>query len=247
MKHLKYFENANIEQEISDIQPGQTWKSSDNNKFVTIIKILNNQIYIQEHNNESGMLGIRYVNKDDFLNSFKLVQDTYDDVKLNFNSYVYNDKDNSIIACYFITNEDDKHIEVMNVSEYPNKTIRGGDGAVAFSIGIEYTKLPKSQISKKEDENRKGFFYIKMPYWLYKKNLKTLKIMRINTDLKRLHLKSNDLITMVDELQDPNLFEYFKNCYFDYKTSNRLIKYYRDTAIRMAKDKKAYLDSIDKI
>jgi hypothetical protein len=243
MKYLKYFENINTDQN-KNIEVGQTWKSLEDSNIYTITNIRDNIVYIHAFDKaKSNKLSF---NLDKFIDLFELVENAYDGINLDFNKLLYQE-DGSIIGCYFITKEDEKTIEIMNILEYPSDKTVFMDSAKPFKIDIKNTKLPKSQITiLKEDEYRNGFFYIKIPYWLYKKDLDNLKIKRISTELKRLSLKVNDIFKLNDKLVDNNLESYFKNAYFDDKTSKKLIPYYRDYYINKSKQRKEYKDSFFK-
>ncbi len=81
-------------------------------------------------------------------------------------------EDKTIIGAYYITKESDKSIEVLNLQEKASSTGLYMDGANPYIITtIGRVTLPTSQISIIGPvEDREGFFYIKMPYWLYKKS-----------------------------------------------------------------------------
>ena len=84
------------------------------------------------------------------------------------------------------------------------------DGAESYNIDIHFSKLPKSQIEILGDvPGKEGFVFIKIPYWLYKKNPKDLSIRRY-TKLKRLSISrpqvNKDFLKL---LNDPNVERYF--------------------------------------
>lgn len=238
MKYLKYFENINTDNidntENHIIKIDQTWKSLKDSRIVTVIRVDNEQNKVSIYSYDNSKTDKRtMMNIKDFLESYELIENIFNDIELKFKSSIYLE-DRSIVGCYFITKEEAKFIEILNVLEYREEGSIYQDEAIPFTIDIKKTKLPKSQIEiLKEDEHRKGFFYIKIPYWLYKKNSEELKIKRIGTDLKRLSMKSNDMIKLADDLQDPDVIKYFKNGYFDNKTSTNLIQYYKDNSIRL--------------
>ncbi len=241
MKYLKYFENVDLEK----VKPeaGQTWRSKKDGTMFSVLGIKNNNVNI--HSFGAANLSRTSVSIDEFIERFELVKNLYDGIILDFNKSLYQE-DKSIIGCYFITKDDEKMLNVLNVLETRIETSLGMDNAIPFKIQVKNAKLPKSQIEiLKEDEIHKGFFYIKIPYWLYKKNSEDLKIKRIDNDLKRLSLKTGDLYQIVDQLQDPNLEDYFKNAYLDAKTSTRLIKYYRELSLRISKEREERIKSLN--
>lgn len=84
--------------------------------------------------------------------------------------YIMEDK--SIIGAYFITKRSDKSIEILNLQEKISRTGLYMDGADPYTITtVGRVSLPTSQITIIGPvEDREGFFYIKMPYWIYKKS-----------------------------------------------------------------------------
>ena len=97
----------------------------------------------------------------------------------DFYKNVYNPEDKSIIGAYTIYDETDKMVELLNVKE----TLTGKgfymDGADPYNIKIHKVKLPKSQIEILGPvEGKEGFQYIKIPYWLFKKQSDDLTVKR---------------------------------------------------------------------
>lgn len=81
-------------------------------------------------------------------------------------------KDKTIVGAYFITKRNEKSIEVLNLREQPNHLATYMDNATPYTIKMpSRCILPTSQIKiLKEVEGREGFFFIQIPYWLYKKD-----------------------------------------------------------------------------
>ena len=132
------------------------------------------------------------------------------DLTPDFNKSVYNPDDKSIIAAYMITNDLPNMIEVLNIQENLDNSGLFMDGAESYNIDIHFSKLPKSQIEILGDvPGKEGFVFIKIPYWLYKKNPKDLSIRRY-TKLKRLSISrpqvNKDFLKL---LNDPNVEKYF--------------------------------------
>lgn len=132
------------------------------------------------------------------------------DLTPDFNKSVYNPDDKSIIAAYMITNDLPNMIEVLNIQENLDNSGLFMDGAESYNIDIHFSKLPKSQIEILGDvPGKEGFVFIKIPYWLYKKNPKDLSIRRY-TKLKRLSISrpqvNKDFLKL---LNDPNVERYF--------------------------------------
>jgi len=123
--------------------------------------------------------------------------------KPNFYKSTFNSEDKSFTAAYKIVDDSsDKVIEVLNVQE--NEIGRMFfDKKESYIISIYKVRLPKSQIEiLEEDTGFKGFKFIKIPYWLVKKEPQQYKIKRLNKK-KRLANKYNypedDLRNKVDD------------------------------------------------
>lgn len=127
-----------------------------------------------------------------------------------FNKSTYNSDDKSIIGAYMITGETDKMIEVMNIKENGNEDSTFMDNAKPYFISIYKTNLPKSQIEiLKPVEGKEKFFYIKLPYWLYKKLSTELEIRRVEGK-KRLDInyrQSRDK-DFLKKINDPDVVAY---------------------------------------
>ena len=109
----------------------------------------------------------------------------------DFYKNVYNPDDKSIIGAYTIYDETDKMIELLNVKEILTGKGIYMDGADPYNIKIHKVKLPKSQIEILGPvEGREGFKYIKIPYWLFKKQSDDLSIKRYPR-LKRITFSYN--------------------------------------------------------
>lgn len=132
------------------------------------------------------------------------------DLTPDFNKSVYNPEDKSIVAAYMITNELPNMIEILNIQENLDNSGLFMDGAESYNIDVHFSKLPKSQIEILGDvPGKEGFVFIKIPYWLYKKNPKDLSIRRY-AKLKRLSISrpqvNKDFLKL---LNDPNVERYF--------------------------------------
>jgi hypothetical protein len=109
----------------------------------------------------------------------------------DFYKSVYNPEDKSIIAAYTIYDETDKMIELLNVKEFFTGKGVYMDGADPYNIKTHKVKLPKSQIEIIGPvEGKEGFQYIKIPYWLFKKQSDDLSIKRY-PKLKRITFSNN--------------------------------------------------------
>jgi hypothetical protein len=128
----------------------------------------------------------------------------------DFNKLVYNPNDKTVIGAYFVTNENDKIVEVINLIEIKNDSVFF-DGHTSYSFNPNKVKLPKSQIEIIGDvEGKNGFKYIKIPYWLVKKSEGKLNIKRIDGNKKFSLNKSQGNKGYLEKLNDPNIDKILK-------------------------------------
>ena len=128
----------------------------------------------------------------------------------DFNQSVYIPEDKSIIGAYMIVGETEKMIEVLNIQEQLDNTGLFMDGAESYNIHIYFSKLPKSQIEILGPvEGKEGFVFIKIPYWLFKKDSKSLSIKRY-TGKKRLSITRGQVYgDFLKTLNNPDVERYF--------------------------------------
>ena len=128
----------------------------------------------------------------------------------DFYRTVYNPEDKSITGAYMITGEDENTIEVMNIKEMIRENRIYMDNAKEYSLNIQKFNLPKSQVEVLgKDEQMEGFNYIKIPYWLYKKMIDQLEVIRIK-DKKRpdVPLYQTKNKSFIKKLSDPDVLKY---------------------------------------
>jgi tmRNA-binding protein len=128
----------------------------------------------------------------------------------DFYKTVYNPEDKSITGAYMITGEDDNSIQVMNIKEMIRENRIYMDNAKEYNLNIQKFDLPKSQIQVLgEDEDMQGFHYIKIPYWLYKKMIDQLEIVRVKgkkrPDVTYSQSRNNNFLM---KLNDPDVIKY---------------------------------------
>lgn len=138
-----------------------------------------------------------------------LNEETEPNSDYDFNKTIYVPEDKSVVGAYMITNENENSIEVLNIKELPDGKIYF-DNSISYAISIQKVKLPKSQIKiVKEIEGKPGFYFIKIPYWLYKKNEDELKVSRIN---RKRRVNIPDRLTknteFIKKLSDPKVIDY---------------------------------------
>jgi hypothetical protein len=157
----------------------------------------------------------------------KLFINEQEDLTPDFNKTVYNPDDKSVIGAYMIVGETEKMIEVLNIHEQLDNAGLFMDGAESYNIHIFFNKLPKSQIEILGPvEGKEGFVYIKIPYWLYKKNVEGLGIKR-SLVKKRLSIARSQVYgDYLKLINDPNVEKYFFEVDKD-ESSRQRFKFYQ--------------------
>lgn len=132
------------------------------------------------------------------------------DTTPDFNKLVYLPEEKAMIGAYMITKDLPNMIEVLNIKEFLDNSGLFMDGAESYNIYIHFSKLPKSQIEILGPvEGKEGFVYIKIPYWLYKKNVEGLGIKR-SLVKKRLSIARSQVYgDYLKLINDPNVERYF--------------------------------------
>jgi hypothetical protein len=98
----------------------------------------------------------------------------------DFNKTTYVPDDKSIVGAYMITGEDNNSIQVLNIKEMVRENSIFMDNAQPYNLNVQQFNLPKSQVTVLgEVEGVEGFNYIKIPYFLYKKMIDQLEIVRL--------------------------------------------------------------------
>lgn len=98
----------------------------------------------------------------------------------DFNKTTYIPEDKSIVGAYMITGEDDNSIQILNIKEMIRENSIFMDNAQPYYLNVQEFNLPKSQATILGDvEGMEGFNYIKIPYFLYKKMIDQLEIVRL--------------------------------------------------------------------
>ena len=130
---------------------------------------------------------------------------------LSYYKSLYLPEDKSFIGSYIISDESQSNtIEIINIVEVEYRDRVFMDKAKPFNIEIHKIKLPKSQIEIIGNvEGYEPFKYIKLPYWLYKKNKDVLKIQKITGKKRFSPNKNNDRPEFIQKLQDKHIEDYF--------------------------------------
>jgi hypothetical protein len=98
----------------------------------------------------------------------------------DFNKTTYVPEDKSIVGAYMITGEDDNSIQILNIKEMARENSIFMDNAQPYYLNVQEFNLPKSQITVLDEvKDMEGFNYIKIPYFLYKKMIDQLEIIRL--------------------------------------------------------------------
>lgn len=98
----------------------------------------------------------------------------------DFNKTTYIPEDKSIVGAYMITAEDDNSIQILNIKEVIRENSIFMDNAQPYYLNVQEFNLPKSQVTVLDEvKDMAGFNYVKIPYFLYKKMIDQLEIVRL--------------------------------------------------------------------
>jgi hypothetical protein len=191
--------------------------------------------YVNDNDSSNKIQG----NIVDFIKEFEEVKDNvketksemYKDIELDFNKSIFVPVENVILAAYMIVKDNDNSIEVLNIKEFANQNSSFWDEATPYSVTFHRVTLPKSQITILSDvEGKKGFSYIRIPYWLYKKSSEDLTVKRVvGTFKKTKRLDIRDAVNNKDimiNFKDPYVQNYFKSTDVDERT-HQLLNIYK--------------------
>lgn len=130
---------------------------------------------------------------------------------LSYYKSLYLPEEKSFIGSYIVTDDTQSNtIEIINIIENEFEGRMFVDGVKPFNIEIHKIKLPKSQVEIIGDvEDNEPFKYVKLPYWLYKKNKDVLRIQKIEGEKRFVPNKSNDRPDFTQKLQDKHIADYF--------------------------------------
>jgi hypothetical protein len=150
------------------------------------------------------------------------------DTTPDFNKLVYIPEEKVMVGAYMVTGDNGKMIEVLNIKEFLDNSGLFMDGAESYNIYIYFSKLPKSQIQMLGPvEGKEGFEFIKIPYWLYKKNVEELSIKR-SLVKKRLSIARSQVYgDYLKLINDPNVEKYFFEVDKDESSRQRFKSYQR--------------------
>jgi hypothetical protein len=110
-----------------------------------------------------------------------------------FVSKIYNPEDKTIKAWYYLKNQTQSQVTLLNVQEKKNEDRVWASGAIDYKLYVKEVRLPKSQIEILEgNDDKEGYFLFKIPYWLFKKN-DDLDIFRVSGQ-KKFSMLPNDVL-----------------------------------------------------
>lgn len=132
-------------------------------------------------------------------------------LNLSYYKSLYLPEEKSFIGSYIVSDDSQLNtIEIINIIENEFDGRMFVDGSRPFTIEIHKIKLPKSQVEIIGDvEGNEPFKYVKLPYWLYKKNKDVLRIQKIEGEKRFAPNKSNDRPDFIQKLQDKHIEDYF--------------------------------------
>ena len=119
----------------------------------------------------------------------------------------YKPENKSVLASYYLLDENDKTYKVLNPIEIENKNQVWADGKLVYYIKMPVIILPKSQVYKLGPEsNHEGYFKFQIPYWLFKKQ-EDLKIQKLNQTKKFSAKNDSDFVKSYDIYDYRTAFE----------------------------------------
>jgi hypothetical protein len=112
---------------------------------------------------------------------FKSIENPEQSITYDFLDSNYNSVDKSVVCAYMIVDQTEDYVKVLNLIEKNTEppSVKFFDGATGYTFYINYVTIPTSQIEIiGPAQDKPGFTFIRIPYWLYKNN-PGLKIQRI--------------------------------------------------------------------
>jgi hypothetical protein len=164
-----------------------------------------------------------------YLKTFENMINQYD-----FNKCIYIADDKSIVGPYMIIDENENFISLLNIKERVRDYHLFMDNAQSYDITIHRISLPKTNIEVVGDViGKEGFKYIKLPYWLYKKNINDLEVKRIKGTWdgvkykKRLDIPVDKLLNsdFINNFKDDNVINYIRQTNDDNRTNYLITNY----------------------
>lgn len=89
----------------------------------------------------------------------------------NFYKKIYKADDKTLEAWYYLKSQTQTEITILNVQEkeIPGRVWASGD--IDYRLSIKEIILPVKHVSiLLHDQDNLGYYYLKIPYWLFKKN-----------------------------------------------------------------------------
>jgi hypothetical protein len=128
----------------------------------------------------------------------------------DFYKSTYLEDEKSIVAAYYISEMNDNSITIINLQENEMEDRISMLGHRIYWLNPATIKIPLSQIQILSDVvGKKNYKFIKMPYWLYKRN-KGFEIKRLKGDKIMSFIKSQINKEFLNKLNDVNVKDCFK-------------------------------------
>ena len=129
--------------------------------------------------------------------------------QFDFYKTTYIAEEKAVIGAYYIREEYERSLIVLNIQENLFEDRIMGDGSKVYWISPHMVRLPISQIEILSDvPNKENFKYIKIPYWLFKKN-SGLEIKRIEGKKMVSFTRGQINKSFVDKIDDTEVRKYF--------------------------------------
>jgi len=132
----------------------------------------------------------------------------------DFNFTEYEPETKSIVGAYYIADDFPKQITVLNGQEVVDeRSVKYTGGIEPINFYVNTVKLPKSQIEILDQvEGKDDFYFIRIPYWLFKKFGKDLQVSRvkgpkrvINFTAYNNHRYKDDILNYVNQTIDDEI------------------------------------------
>jgi len=150
---------------------------------------------------------LRKFNESEDFDFFSSIQSDEKFKKMNYFDVNYDAASKSVTCAYFLLEDNNKTIKVLNLVEIADQKGIFADKRVPYTFNPFKVDLPKSQIEILDEvDDMPGFRWIRLPYWLYKKN-ESLKINRLS-GLKRFTNSGNLNRDLKPEMIDDDVIKY---------------------------------------
>ena len=130
--------------------------------------------------------------------------------KFDFYKSIYIESEKSVVASYFISYMSESLIEIVNIQENEIKEYTFISGKAPYWIMPHTIKISPSQIEIiSDDETKPGYKFIKMPYWLFKRN-SGFEIKRLECEKNLTYIKTQINKEFLDKLENTKIRKCFE-------------------------------------